>query len=80
VEKEKSQESIKGRYRHYKGGRYEVLGVAWHSESREELVVYRPLDAQEEPGLPELWVRPKAMFFDVLDIEGRETERFSKEK
>ena len=80
IAQDESQEAIKGMYRHYKGGRYEVLGVAWHSESKEELVVYRALDAHQEPGLPEFWVRPKEMFFDTLKIEGREFERFSKEK
>ena len=46
-----------GRYRHYKGGEYTVIGVAQHSETGESLVVYRP-----EYGTRELWVRPLAMF------------------
>jgi hypothetical protein len=50
-----------GRYRHYKGNEYEVLGVARHSETHEEMVVYRPLY-----GDGGLWVRPKAMFSESV--------------
>jgi hypothetical protein len=50
-----------GRYRHYKGREYQVLGVARHSETEEELVVYRPLY-----GKGELWVRPLQMFLEVV--------------
>lgn len=60
-----------GRYRHYKGGEYEVLGVARHSETLEPLVVYKPL--YNASGL---WVRPHAMFFGTLRHEGREVRRF----
>jgi hypothetical protein len=60
-----------GRYRHYKGNYYEVIGVARHSETEEELVVYRALYA--EGGL---WVRPKAMFLDVVIQDGRPLARF----
>ena len=55
-----------GRYRHYKGGEYEVVGVARHSESLEPMVVYRPLH-----GRSGLWVRPYAMFFEEVRIEGQ---------
>jgi len=51
-----------GRYRHYKGGEYEVLGAARHSETLEPLVVYRPL--YNDSGW---WVRPHAMFFGSVD-------------
>ncbi len=61
-----------GRYRHYKGGEYEVIGVARHSETLEPLVVYRPL--YNDSGL---WVRPHAMFFGELEVDGRQTRRFS---
>ena len=64
-----------GRYRHYKGGRYEVLGVVRHSESLEPLVLYRPLD--EDVGL---WVRPYAMFLETVTQHGREELRFTPEK
>jgi hypothetical protein len=60
-----------GRYRHFKGGLYEVLGVATHSETGEELVVYRPLYG--EGGL---WVRPRAMFFEEIVVDGQSVPRF----
>jgi hypothetical protein len=61
-----------GRYRHYKGGEYEVLGVARHSETLEPLVVYRPLY-----GDAGLWVRPHAMFFGEVEIDGVRQPRFA---
>lgn len=61
-----------GRYRHYKGGEYEVIGVARHSETLEPLVVYRPL--YNATGL---WVRPHAMFFGHIEVEGRMQPRFA---
>jgi hypothetical protein len=60
-----------GRYRHYKGGEYEVVGVARHSETLEPLVVYRPLYNQSG-----WWVRPHAMFFGQLDVDGESRPRF----
>lgn len=60
-----------GRYRHYKGREYTVIGTARHSETLEELVVYRP-----EYGERGLWARPKRMFSESLNIEGREVPRF----
>jgi hypothetical protein len=50
-----------GLYRHYKGKHYEVIGVAKHSETSEELVIYRPLYGERG-----LWARPLAMFIEVL--------------
>ncbi len=61
-----------GRYRHYKGGEYEVIGVARHSETLEPLVVYRPLYNQTG-----LWVRPYGMFFEQVEINGRLQARFA---
>jgi hypothetical protein len=61
-----------GRYRHYKGGLYEVLGVVRHSETLEPLVLYRPLY-----GASDLWVRPYAMFFEEVDVDGRRQPRFA---
>ncbi len=61
-----------GRYRHYKGGEYELIGVARHSETLEPLVVYRPL--YNASGL---WVRPHAMFFETIEVEGRTLPRFA---
>ena len=60
-----------GRYRHYKGGEYEVFGVARHSETNEPMVVYRPL--YNASGW---WVRPHAMFFESVVIDGVTRLRF----
>jgi len=60
-----------GRYRHYKGGEYQVIGVARHSETNEPLVVYRPL--YNATGW---WVRPHAMFFEDVSIAGVVQPRF----
>jgi hypothetical protein len=62
-----------GRYRHLKGGLYEVVGAARHSETLEPLVVYRPLY-----GAGGLWVRPHAMFFERIVVDGREVARFER--
>jgi hypothetical protein len=63
-----------GRYRHYKGGEYEVIGVARHSETLEPMVVYRPL--YNATGL---WVRPYEMFVGTVQVDGREVRRFQPE-
>ncbi len=60
-----------GRYRHYKGGEYEVLGTVRHSETLEPLVLYRALYGEQG-----LWVRPHAMFFEAVRIDGVERPRF----
>jgi hypothetical protein len=60
-----------GRYRHFKGGEYEVYGVARHSETEEQLVVYRPLYGEGE-----MWVRPLAMFTETVEHEGQTVPRF----
>ena len=62
---------VAGRYRHYKGNEYTVLGVARHSETEEELVVYR-----QEYGDRSLWVRPRAMFLETVQVNGRAVPRF----
>lgn len=64
-------EPVPGRYRHFKGGEYEVIGVARHSETDELLVVYRPL--YNETGL---WVRPVAMFLETVTHNGATVPRF----
>jgi hypothetical protein len=61
-----------GRYRHYKGKEYTVIGVARHSETEEELVVYR-----QEYGDHGLWVRPKAMFMESVEVDGHTVPRFA---
>lgn len=60
-----------GRYRHYKGNEYEVIGVARHSETLEELVVYRALYGERG-----LWVRPAGMFAEDVVVEGYGMRRF----
>lgn len=60
-----------GRYRHYKGNEYIVLGVARHSETQEELVVYR-----QDYGERGLWVRPQAMFQETVEVDGKKVPRF----
>ena len=60
-----------GRYRHFKGGEYEVYGVAKHSETGEELVVYRTLYGDRG-----LWVRPLTMFEETVEREGKIQPRF----
>ncbi|MCE4537078.1 DUF1653 domain-containing protein [Pelomonas sp. P7] len=62
-----------GRYRHYKGGEYEVLAVARHSETLEAVVVYRPL--YNDSGW---WVRPYAMFVERVVAGGVERPRFER--
>ena len=65
-----------GRYRHYKGKEYEVIGIAKHSETQEDFVVYRALYHSEEFGEDALWVRPLAMFLDKITVDGTEIPRF----
>lgn len=66
-------ESIKpGRYRHFKGKEYEVLGVARHSETEEELVVYRALYGDFG-----LWVRPVSMWNETVERDGKTFRRFT---
>lgn len=60
-----------GIYQHFKGGTYEVIGVAKHSETMEEYVVYKHLD-----GEPSLWVRPRAMFEEFVVVNGESLPRF----
>lgn len=61
-----------GRYKHFKGKGYEVIGSAKHSETLEELVVYRALYGDHE-----LWVRPVAMFLETVEVDGKQVPRFT---
>jgi len=65
-----------GKYIHFKGKEYEVIGVARHSETFEELVVYRALYDSPEFGTNALWVRPKNMFLETIIKDGKEVPRF----
>ena len=60
-----------GRYRHFKGKEYEVLAVANHSETLEEMVVYRALYGEYG-----YWVRPLSMFGETVMVNGQEMPRF----
>lgn len=65
-----------GIYMHYKGNLYEVIGLAHHSETLAELVVYRALYNSPEFGENALWVRPAEMFLEEIEIEGEKIPRF----
>lgn len=60
-----------GIYRHYKGNHYQVIGVARHSETEEEHVVYRALYGERG-----LWIRPLAMFCETVERDGQVLPRF----
>ncbi len=60
-----------GRYEHYKGGKYEVVGIARHSETNEELVIYRDIDEKNK-----IWARPLAMFSEEVELSGKKMPRF----
>ena len=68
-------ETPTGLYRHYKGGQYEVIGTARHSETLEPMTVYRALY-----GAHGLWVRPAAMFSETIEMDGVVRPRFEKVK
>jgi hypothetical protein len=65
-----------GKYQHFKGKMYEVVGVARHSETMEELVVYRALYDSPEFGKNAMWVRPKKMFLEEVEHQGKKVKRF----
>lgn len=62
-----------GKYQHYKGNFYEVIGVVKHSETLEELVLYKQLY-----GDGALWVRPLSMFLETINVDGVTKSRFEK--
>ncbi len=61
-----------GKYRHYKGNEYEVLHVAKHTETEEDLVVYKAISDPEK-----VWVRPLTMFIEDVEIDGKIVPRFT---
>ena len=68
----------KGKYRHFKGGEYELMYVARHSESDEPVVVYRALyPCPDTPGGEGIWVRPLSMWGDVVERDGKRMKRFT---
>ncbi len=64
---------VPGRYQHYKGGLYQLLGVVRHSESLQPMALYRPLDQASGD-----WVRPWAMFFEEVTVDGVRRPRFQR--
>ena len=66
----------KGKYQHYKGDDYEVIGIGKHSDTLEEYVVYRGLYDSEKFGNNPLWVRPKKVFEETVIVDGKEVPRF----
>ena len=68
-----SESIAPGRYRHYKGPEYTVIGIARHSETDERLVVYR-----QEYGDRGLWVRPLEMFAGSVEVDGKSIPRFAR--
>jgi len=66
------QEIRIGRYRHFKGNEYEVLYIAKHSETLEEMVVYRALYGEGS-----VWVRPKSMWNETVERDGKTCQRFT---
>lgn len=65
----------KGRYRHYKGNEYEVIGLAYHTETLDSLVIYKALVYKKGA---EFWARPYSMFFDTITVDGQTVRRFEK--
>ena len=62
----------KGRYRHFKGMEYEVIDIAYHSETMEPMVVYRALYGERQ-----LWVRPASMWLETIERDGKTVQRFT---
>lgn len=69
---------VPGLYRHYKGGYYKVIGVARHSETLEEVVLYQSL-SEKSSGEGDLWVRALKMFQESVTVEGQKVPRFRRE-
>lgn len=63
-------------YEHYKWKQYEVMGEVFHSETKEIMILYKPLYNSSEFWENALWVRPKNDFFDMVNIDGKKIPRF----
>lgn len=72
MKEEEEKDLPLGRYRHFKGGEYQVYGVAIHSETLEKYVVYRPLYGEGK-----LWVRPLSMWQEEVERDGKKQKRFT---
>ena len=62
---------LPGKYRHFKGGDYELLDIAFHSETLEEYVIYRALYGERA-----VWVRPRSMWDELVERDGQSLPRF----
>lgn len=62
-----------GKYQHYKGGKYQIIGLAKHSETFEDMVVY---EALYDNKLSKIWVRPLASFLEEVEVDGKIVPRF----
>ena len=71
-----SEEIKLGKYQHFKGNFYEVIGVARNSETLEEFVVYRALYDNKKFGNNALWIRHKSMFLEEVEVNGKMVPRF----
>jgi hypothetical protein len=72
-----SNEIELGRYRHFKGGEYQVIDTVTHSETEEVMVLYRPLYRDESGGEFGLWVRPIGMFKEAVETDNKVVPRFT---
>ncbi|OGI70885.1 hypothetical protein A3B84_01300 [Candidatus Nomurabacteria bacterium RIFCSPHIGHO2_02_FULL_35_13] len=68
-----------GKYKHFKGGEYEVMGIAKHSETLEEFVIYKHITGKRK-GEKYYWVRPLRMFLEKVTVNGKKVNRFQKIK
>lgn len=71
LEQSSKRSILPGKYRHYKGGEYQVIDTVIHSETEEIMVLYKPLYGEQA-----LWVRPIDMFFETVIFNGRSVNRF----
>ena len=69
-----------GTYKHYKGKEYEVIGIAKHSKTLKDLVVYKALHDSQEFGNNALWVRPLSVFISDVSLGGKKVKRFTQIK
>jgi len=65
-----------GKWRHYKGGEYEVLGMAVHSETLEEMIMYKSLVDNHGYKKGTVWIRSAKMWNEIVEFEGKKVKRF----
>jgi len=65
-----------GKWKHYKGGEYEVLGMAVHSETLEDMVIYKMLYDSDDFKKGTIWVRPAKMWNEIVEWKGKKIKRF----